>query len=147
MKSEQLEELLQQGIKAVESGDIHTAEYLLAQVAEQRKSPEVLSYLAYCLAHGQRNLRSAAKICNRSILREPNNSLHYLILGRIQLMANEKSKAIDTFSRGLRTSPNPKIIEEMKQIGFRKPAIMKCFERNHPINRLLGKTFHQLGLR
>ncbi|MCD6581402.1 MAG: hypothetical protein J7K90_06330 [Desulfuromusa sp.] len=147
MSPDQLDDLLQKGIEAVEKGYIHSAQVFLGQVAEHRKTPELHSYLAYCLAKGQGRMHSAAKICRESIKREPNNSLHYLILGRVLLLAGEKGKAINAFRQGLRTSPNPLIIDELKKLGLRKPAILKSLKRNHPINRALGRVFNIIGFR
>ena len=147
MSPDQIDELLKKGIEAAEKGYIHSAQVFLGQVAEHRKTPEVKSYLAYCLAKGQGRMHSAAKICRESIKREPNNSLHYLILGRILLMSGEKSKAIESFRHGLKNGPNPKVIEELKKLGLRKPAILKSLKRNHPVNRALGRLFSTIGLR
>lgn len=147
MSLDQLDDLLQKGIEAAEKGYIHSAQVFLGQVAEQRNTPVIHSYLAYCLAKGEGQMHSAAKICRESIEREPNNSLHYLILGRILLLSGDKGKAIDSFRQGLRTSPNPLIIDELKKLGLRKPAIFKNLKRNHPINRALGKVFNIIGLR
>ncbi len=147
MSPDQLDDLLQKGIEAAEKGYIHSAQVFLGQVAEQRKTPELNSYLAYCLAKGQGRNHSAAKICRESIKREPGNSLHYLILGRILLLSGDKGKAIDAFRRGLRSEPNPLIIDEFKKLGLRKPAIIKSLKRNHPINRVLGKILGLIGFR
>ncbi len=147
MDPDQLDDLLLKGIEAAEKGYIPSAQILLGQVAEHRKTPELRSYLAYCSAKGQRNLRSAAKTCHESIKREPNNSLHYLILGRILLMSGEKEKAIDTFRQGLKASPNPLILNEFKKLGLRKPAVLKNLKRNHPVNRMLGRVFCFIGCR
>ncbi len=147
MSPDQVEELLVKGVEAAEKGYIHSAQVFLGQAAEHRNTPELHSYLAYCLAKGQGRIHSAAKICRESIKREPGNSLHYLILGRILLMAEEKGKAIETFRQGLKTSPNPKIIIELKRLGLRKPAILKTLKRNHPLNRVLGRVFSTIGVR
>ena len=147
MSPDQLDDLLQKGIEAAEKGYIHSAQVFLGQVSEHRKTPELQSYLAYCLAKGQGRMHSAAKVCRESIKREPNNSIHYLILGRILLLAGDKGKAIKTFRQGLRTSPNALIIDELKKLGLRKPAVLKSLKRNHPINRALGKVFGAFGLR
>jgi uncharacterized protein HemY len=147
MSSEEMDLLTQKGIEAAEKGYFHSAQVFLGQVAEHRNTPELHTYLAYCQAKGQGRMHSAAKVCRESIKREPNNSLHYLILGRILLMAGEKGKAIDAFRQGLKTNPNPKIINELKKLGLRKPAIIKSLKRNHPINRMLGRVFSTIGLR
>jgi tetratricopeptide (TPR) repeat protein len=147
MSAEEIDELTQKGIEAAEKGYIHSAQVFLGQVAEQRNTPELNTYLAYCLAKGQGRIHSAAKTCRESIKREPGNSLHYLILGRILLMAGEKGKAIEAFRQGLKTNPNPKIIDELKKLGLRKPAVLKNLKRNHPINRVLGRVFSTIGIR
>ncbi len=147
MGTDQLDELFQKGVEAIEKGYIHSAQVFLGQVAEQRNTPELHSYLAYCLAKGQGRMHSAAKICRESIKREPANSVHYLILGRILLLSGDKSKAIDAFRQGLRANPNPLIIAELKKLGLRRPAIIKSLKRNHPINRVLGKIFGFIGFR
>ena len=147
MSSEEMDLLTKKGIEAAEKGYIHSAQVFLGQVAEHRNTPELNTYLAYCLAKGQGRMHSAAKTCRESIKREPNNSLHYLILGRVLLMAGEKGRAIDAFRQGLKTSPNPKIIQELKKLGLRKPAVIKSLKRNHPINRMLGRVFSTIGFR
>jgi len=147
MSSEELDLLTRKGIEAAEKGYIHSALVFLGQVAEHRNTPELNTYLAYCQAKGQGRMHAAAKICRESIKREPNNSLHYLILGRVLLMAGEKGKAIDSFRQGLKTSPNPKIVQELKKLGLRKPAVIKSLKRNHPLNRMLGRVFSTFGFR
>ncbi|OEU76650.1 MAG: hypothetical protein BA864_11020 [Desulfuromonadales bacterium C00003093] len=147
MNSNQMDELTRKGIEAAEEGDIHMAQVFLQQVAEHRNAPTLHTYLAYCLACSQGRMHSAAKVCRESIKREPNNSLHYLILGRVLLLAGEKGRAIKTFRQGLKTSPNPKIIEELKKLGLRKPAVIKNLKRENPLNWLLGKVFNIIGLR
>lgn len=147
MHAEELDELLLKGIEAAEKGYIHSAQVFIGQVIDHRKTPEAKSYQAYCLAKGQGRLSAAIKICRESIKREPENSLHYLILGRILLLAGEKRKAINAFRKGLKIEPNPKIVEELKRLGLRRPAVIKSLDRNHPLNRILGKTLSRLGLR
>ncbi|RLB70246.1 MAG: hypothetical protein DRH06_03620 [Deltaproteobacteria bacterium] len=147
MSPDQLDDLLQKGIEAAEKGYIHSAQVFLGQVTEHRDTPELHSYLAYCLAKGQGRIHSAAKACRESIKREPNNSLHYLILGRILLMSGDKRKTIETFRQGLRVGPNPLIVDELKKLGLRKPVILKSLKRNHPINRALGRLFDFIGFR
>jgi len=92
-------------------------------------------------------MSAAAKTCRESIKREPGNSLHYLILGRIMLMAGEKTRAVKTFRQGLKASPNQKIITELKKLGLRKPTVLKTLDRTHPLNRVLGRVFSTIGFR
>ena len=139
--------LLNKGVAAAEAGEFTTAQAYLEQAANIRQSPELLSYLAYCLALGQKQLQKALKLNRQALDQEPSNSLHFLIMGRILLYAGQRKKAIQTFRRGLRTSPNPKIIAELKKLGLRKDPVFKTLERSHILNRYSGKMLARLGLR
>lgn len=147
MVNEEIDKIIEQGIAAAEKGYIHSAQMLLSQAVKERNTPELHTYLAFCQAKEEGRLSAAAKTCRESIRREPGNSLHYLMLGRILLLAGEKDKAVRAFRQGLKTSPNPKIIAELKTLGLRKPAIFKNLERSHPLNRYVGRLFSTIGLR
>lgn len=144
---DEIDNTIKMGIIAAEKGDIHSAQVLLSQAAEHRNTPELRTYQAYCLARGDGRVSAAAKACRESIKREPGNSLHYLILGRVLLLAGEKNKAVKSFRQGLKTSPNPKIIAELKKLGLRKPTLIKSLERDHLFNRFLGRVFSTIGFR
>ena len=147
MSHEEIDSTLEKAIAAAEKGYIHSAQMLLNQAAEHRNTPELHTYLAYCLAKEEGRMSAAVKTCRESIKREPGNSLHYLILGRVLLMAGEKDKAVKSFRQGLKTSPNPKIIAELKKLGLRKPTVLKNLTRGHPLNRVLGRVFSTIGFR
>ncbi len=147
MGHDEYTDLLHKGISAAEKGFIPSAQAYLDQAAQINNSPAVLSYQAYCLAKGQGRIQAAVQLCRDALDRDPHNSLHYLIMGRILLLSGHREKAIRTFRQGLRTSPNPKIIVELKKLGLRKPAIFQNLDRGHLLNRSLGKLFSKLGLR
>jgi uncharacterized protein HemY len=147
MRAPEIDELVRKGIHAAEAGDIHTAHYFLDQAAKHRNTPELRTYLAFCSARSHGSLQAAARACHDSIQREPGNSLHYLVLGRILVQAGEKNKAIKIFLRGLKAGPNPRIISELKKLGLRQPAVIGKLPRNHPLNRVLGKVLKRVGIR
>lgn len=147
MKQDEVEVTIRKGVAAAEKGDMHTAQILLTEAAKQRNTPELHTYLAYCMARNDGRVSVAAKTCRESIKREPGNSLHYLILGRILLLAGEKKYAVKTFRQGLKASPNPKIIAELKRLGLRKEPPFKSLARSHPLNRSVGKLLSSIGLR
>lgn len=147
MQPEELNDLLNKGREAVEKGYIPSAQVFFSQVAEQQKTPEVRSYLAYCLAKSQGRTQIAAKTCTESIRREPDNPIHYLLLGRIHLLAGDKEKAIQALRQGVNINKDPRILNEINRLGARRPPVIKSLKRNHPLNRVLGKLFARLGLR
>ena len=147
MESEQLNDLFNKGKEAVEKGYIPSAQVFFSQVAKQNSTPEVRSYLAYCLAKSQSRTQVAAKICTESIRREPDNPTHYLLLGRIHLIAGDKDKAIQVLRQGIKINNDPRILNEINRMGLRKPPVIESLKRNHPLNRFLGKILIRLGLR
>ncbi|WP_303722409.1 tetratricopeptide repeat protein [Malonomonas rubra] len=147
MNKDDLDDTIKKGIAAAEKGDIHSALMLFNEAVEKRNTPEVHSYHAYCLAQSEGRFSAAAKRCRESIKREPGNSLHYLLLGRILLLAGEKRIAVKTFRQGLKASPNPKIIVELKKLGLRKDPPFKNLGRSHLLNRTFGKLLSSIGIR
>ncbi len=147
MQTQEHAKLLNKGIKAAETGQVTTAQAYLEQAANIHQSPEIMSYRAYCLAVGQKQLQAALALNRKALDLEPNNSLHFLIMGRILLFAGRRDKAIKAFRRGLKTSPNPKIIAELKKLGLRKEPVFKNLERNHFLNRYSGKLLSRCGFR
>ena len=143
----QTDNLLKKGIEAAEKGYIHSAQVFLGQVAEERNSPELQSYLAYCQAKGQGRMAAAAKICRDAIQSEPNNPTHHLIMGRIMLLSGDKAHAIDAFRQGLKGGGDERIINELSKLGLRRPPVIKILKRSHPLNRWLGKVLGFLGIR
>jgi len=132
---------------AVERGYIKEGLALLNQAAEKIQQPTLESYRAYCLAHTERQMKEAVKTCQENIEKDPYNSVHYLMLGRIYLFAGDRKNAMKTFRRGLKLSPTPLIIKELKQMGRRKAPLIKALDRNHPLNHFLGKLLSKLNLR
>jgi tetratricopeptide (TPR) repeat protein len=147
MQVEELNELLNKGREAVEKGYIPSAQVFFSQIAEQHNTPEVRSYLAYCLAKSQGRTQAAAKTCIESIRREPDNPTHYLLLGRIHLLTDDKEKAVQALRQGANINKDQRILNELSKLGMRKAPVIKSLKRNHPVNRILGKIFAQSGLR
>ncbi|MBW6508617.1 MAG: hypothetical protein K0A94_03630 [Desulfuromonadales bacterium] len=147
MQPNELNDLLNKGREAVEKGYIPSAQVFFSQVAEQHNIPEVRSYLAYCLAKSQGRTQVAAKTCIESIRREPDNPTHYLLLGRIHLLTDDKDKAVQVLRQGAKINKDPRLLNEINKMGLRKPPVMTGLKRNHPLNRFLGKLLARLGLR
>ncbi len=137
--------LLDKGIRAAEAGSYNKALLLLKRAAEQIDSPTVRSYSAYCWASSRGKLTAAARICQDNAVSERHNPVHYLLLGRIFLLGGQRQKAIKIFRQGLKFSPDPLIINELKLLGIRRSPVITALDRSHPINRLLGRARSFLG--
>lgn len=141
------ENLLQRGISAAERGQYNEALIVFKQAVKHGESPTLKCYRAYCHARNGGRLVSAAYTCQEAIEQETHNSTHYLLLGRILLLGGKRWKAIQTFKRGLKFSSNPLIMNELNRLGRRRPPVIGALDRDHPLNRVLGKTSARFGLR
>jgi len=140
-------QLVQKSVAEIERGNTVTALIQLEEAARQNPTPLVCSYLAYCLAREKGDMQRSAELCLDAMKREPANSLHCLNLGRIYLIAGQKTRAIQTFRKGLKLERNQQIIQELMRLGLRKSPVFPHKDRDHLLNKLCGRLFHRFGLR
>jgi len=117
------------------------------------------------MAKERGQFREAVRMCQAALVADPNNPAHYLNLGRVFLLAQDKGKAIAIFWKGISTSPGAErggfvgralrghsrehglILDELRRLGIRKKAPFASLHRSHPLNRMAGKLLATLGLR
>jgi tetratricopeptide (TPR) repeat protein len=132
------EGLLKKGLEALSQGDTLSALSYLEKAINIERSPVVCSCYAFCIAKERGQVSNAISLCEEALQKEPGNSLHYLNLGRIYLIDNNKVEAIKIFREGLNHEANPIIVDELNKLGPRKPPIFPFLKRSNPINRYLG---------
>ena len=138
MQGSDKEGLLKKGLEAIAQGDTLSALSYFEKAINIEKSPAVCSSYAFCIAKERGQVSNAISLCEEAIQKEPGNSLHYLNLGRIYLIDNNRIEAIKTFREGLNYEANPLIVDELNKLGPRKPPILPFLKRSNPINRYLG---------
>jgi predicted Zn-dependent protease len=136
------EELFDKAVDAMKSGNSGEAVHLLEQAVGLERRPLFCSNLAVCLAKEKNEFKRAISLCKEAIKSEPKNSIHFLHLGKVHLLANQKKEAIRIFCMGLRHSENRDIIAELNRIGRRRPPVIPFLDRSNPLNRVLGKFFY-----
>ncbi len=142
-----LKELIEKGRKAIRSGDTLTALVCFERALQLENSPEVSTYYAFCIAKERGKLQKAFELCRDALDKEPSNPVHYLNLGRIYLVLNNKPEAIKAFREGLSLAQNEEIIEELHKLGIRKRPPIPFLKRSNPLNKYLGIILKRLGLR
>lgn len=147
MSGEDFNTLLRKGIASADEGETLVGLLHLENAAKLGSSPLFLSYLGYCSARERRQFRKGLALCQEAIDAEPNNSQHYLNLGRIYLEAGQKTQAIKAYRRGLKLGKNRQIAEELKALGLRKSPVFASLPRENPINRFAGRLLTRLGMR
>jgi tetratricopeptide (TPR) repeat protein len=111
------------------------------------ESPEMMSLMGYSLAKEAGQFQKGIELCHKAINMSPNNSEHYLHLGRIYVIAKKRGQAIKAFQLGLKVRRDPRILEELRQLGSRKSPPFSSLPRGHVVNKLTGKLLHALTFR
>ncbi len=130
--------LVRQGLTALENENTLLALTCFEKVASHWETAVVLSCLGYCLARERSDLDKALALCKNALSQEPANPLHYLNMGRIYLLAQQKHLAVFAFNRGLEFGRHPVIMKEIDKLGRRRPPIFPFLGRKHALNRFLG---------
>jgi len=147
MHSAEAEAYFVKGMHSLQNGDPLAAMVSFDKAVKLDEQPVYKSFLAYCLARERGQVRQAIAMCEQALEKEPDNTLHYLNLGRIHLVAGNKPEAIRVFRAGLGQGMNHDIIAELDALGTRNPPIFSCLKRDHPLNRYLGIIFNRLRWR
>ena len=141
------EEFYAQAMDALKSGKTGEAVDLLEQAVGLDRKPLFCSTLAVSLAKEKNDFKRAISLCKEAIKSEPKNSIHFLHLGKVHILANQKKDAIRIFYMGLRYAENRDIIAELNRVGRRRPPIIPFLDRGNLLNRLLGKMFYKQRVR
>lgn len=147
MSKEEATELFTMGMDALKNGDTRAALDYLEQAVGLERNPLFCSNLAVCLAKEKRDFKKAVSLCNEAIKNDPKNSVHFLNLGRVHLLANQKKDAIRILNMGLRYGGNREIIAELSRFGRRRSPFIPFLDRDNPVNKFLGKLSYKMGFR
>lgn len=132
------EELLHKGFAAFQANDSLLALVCLERAAAVIDTPELSSTLAFCLAKELARFDRAVPLCRAAMAKEPDNTLHYLLMGRILLMQGKKPEAIDVLNEGLGHGADARIIADLQLLGYRRKPVIPFLHRQHLLNQSLG---------
>jgi predicted Zn-dependent protease len=141
------EDLYAKAMDSLKSGKTGEAVDLLEQAVGLERKPLFCSTLAVSLAKEKNDFKRAISLCKEAIKSEPKNSIHFLHLGKVHILANQKKDAIRIFYMGLRYAENRDIIAELNRVGRRRPPIFPFLDRSNLLNRMLGKLFYKQRVR
>jgi tetratricopeptide (TPR) repeat protein len=158
-------ETAQRAIFSIDRGDTLQGLIALECSPQLRTIPAVESYLGYCVAKERGEFREGVRLCQAALSAEPNNPAHYLNLGRVLLLTQDKTKAIAAFWKGISKAPGAElgvlvkraerghsrehnlILDELRRLGIRRKSPFASLHRTHPLNRVAGRLLATLGLR
>jgi tetratricopeptide (TPR) repeat protein len=107
----------------------------------------MLSLMGYSVASQSGRLKEGIALCEKAISMNPHQTEHYLHLGRIYLLARRKEYAIRFFTTGLKIRKDPRLINELRQLGIRKPPVIGSLSRDHVLNIWAGRCLKLLKFR
>jgi tetratricopeptide (TPR) repeat protein len=147
MVNPETKKLFDKGIKTLTEGNILSALSCFEKASKIEENPLISSYLAFCIAKERGQVQKAISLCNDAIKEDPENSFHYLNLGKIYLLEKKNEEAVNIFRQGLHYEENQHIADELNKIGTRKPLIIPFLKRSNVINKYLGIILSRLKLR
>jgi tetratricopeptide (TPR) repeat protein len=119
----------------------------LEKALKQVEDPHWHSSLGYCIARERGQFLKGVELCHAALRVEPDNSLHYLNLGRIHLLSGNKEEALRVFREGITKEGSSEIRQKLIELGIRKSPLFAALGRSHPLNKYLGLILSRLGLR
>ena len=139
--------LINKGREALSKGDTLTALASFEKALETEENPTARSYLAFCMAKERGLLTKGISWCTESLRKEPENSVHYLNLGRIYLLMKNREEAIRNLREGLKYGSKEEIADELHRLGIRSSPVLSFLKRSNPLNKYLGILLKMLRLR
>jgi tetratricopeptide (TPR) repeat protein len=147
MRHQHARDHFHKGLTALRNNHLYLALNCFEQAAALETWTECDSCLAYCRAAVRGGVEEATEIVRQGLASEPENALHYLLLGRLQLLAGNRVEALDTIRRGTHFDKNGELTKELDRLGTRKPPVFSSLHRSNPLNRIAGIILTRLGLR
>ena len=94
------------GLKALQEGNSLAALSLFREGCQPGDPAGLLLLISvYALQRNGARFRRGLLLCREALEKEPENTVHYLNLGRIHLVAGNKQEAIRIFRKGLAFGP------------------------------------------
>jgi dihydrofolate reductase len=137
-------ELRQKGVEALNRQLYFLARCCFGQAQALEHTPETSSDLAFSQAKSGADCQVALKLAEKAFRDNPDNLRIRLNLGRIQILAGEKGKGLETLRKGMQLGGGQDFLSELAMCGTRGTPPIKSLPRTHPLNRYIGILMHRL---
>ncbi len=136
-------QILNRGIEAAARGEYAVALPLLTavyRVVPADKYPQGLSSYGLCLSKIEHKNKAGAELCEKAILLQPYDGLHWANLVRLYIGVKNRKKAVQVLEKGLKKLRNDEtLIKVRTQIGYRKAPYFRFLRRQHPLNKAYSR--------
>ena len=149
--SDEMRSHVEDGIRLCRTGDWNKGLPVLAAAIENRGVAEQVpgiaySYLGYGVARFQGKLREGLQLCEHAIKLQYYEADNHWNLARVHVLAADRKHAVLALERALKLDPDHEGLKALqKEIGMRRPPVLKWLGRDHPVNRWLGRMRHNLN--
>jgi predicted Zn-dependent protease len=104
------------------------------------------SFHGLMLALRENRRQEGRELCERALVLSPDRPEAYLNLARVYKTMGWKRRSIDTLRRGLSARPkDPALLREIRHASPRRKPPFATLERDHPLNKFLGKLQARLA--
>jgi len=136
-----------QGLSLLRNGrSAEAVEYLRHAAEMEQQNPLYLSFLGVSVARAQRKWATAVKLCETGLSLRRTEAQLYLNMAEVYVSAGRRDDAVAVLDRGLiYFSADARIKRARANLGKRCPPVLSFLEREHFLNRGLGKLRHRLS--
>ncbi|MCP3982487.1 MAG: hypothetical protein GY716_24565 [bacterium] len=142
MDDTQREHQFQAALDAMRAGRRDRALARLQRLVELgSQDPRHMSFYGFLLASQGKNPKRGQEYCERAVLIGADRPQVYINLSRLYAGSGRRIKAIKVLRDGLRLLPGHKgLSAEIQRLSPRKPPVLSTLDRDHFLNRNLGKV-------
>jgi Flp pilus assembly protein TadD len=135
------------GIKLLRNGHSADAcEYMRNAAELEKDNPYYLSFLGLSVARSQRKWSAAAILCEAALNLKRNEAQLYLNLAEVYESAGRRDDAVAILDKGLvYFRVHAQIRKARADLGNRSSSVLPFLERQHFLNRSLGKLRHRVS--
>ena len=142
---------VEDGLRLCRAGDWNKGLPVLAAAIENRGVAEQVpglaySWLGYGVARFQGKHREGLRLCEHAIKIQYYEADNHWNLARVHVLAANRKLAVQALERALKLDPDHEGLLALKnEIGLRRSPVFKWLDRDHPLNRLLGRLRHNMN--
>lgn len=134
---------IKHGMELIDAGRLDDAakHFSVLWNAAQGQNPVIASFIGMLKAVRDNQLFQGLEICKKAVAQDADEPLCYLNLAKVYIAMNDRYHAVQMIQKGLkRHTPTRDILYRYYQsIGIRKKPPIGFLDRNHPVNKVLGK--------
>lgn len=110
----------------------------------EKNNPYYMSYLGVVLARSERKWGEAEKLCDGAVRLKRNQAQLYLNLAEVYAAAGRRDEAVEALQAGLKYARRDiRLNIAMNKLTKRRAPVFSFLQRQHPLNKGLGKIRHQ----